>query len=179
MFAFIDTETTGFARQGIQPRIVSIAWMLADNPSQPRVFKNSIVRPDGYLIPSGAASVHGITTERALLEGKPLNSVLVDFANDLLTLKPKFLIAHNAAFDLPIIAAEFDRLGRQDPCRRIAVQCTMVAARQAWPGQSAKLGDVYQRLFGAPMQNAHNAGADVWACAQVYFRLAAGAMRRA
>ncbi len=178
MYAFIDTETTGFARQGVQPRIVSIAWMLTDDPARPRVFKYSIVKPEGYVIPSVASNVHGITTERALSDGLPLRSVLSDFANDLRTLRAQAVIAHNAAFDLPIIRAEFDRIAQDDPCRGLGVRCTMLVARQTWPGQSAKLADVYRRLFGAPMQDAHNAGADVGACSQVYLHLVAASARR-
>ena len=171
MYAFVDTETTGFARGGVQPRIVSIAWMIADNPSKPRVFKSSIIFPEDYTIPRPASAVHGISTERAKREGKALSLVLADFSNDVVTLRPRAIIAHNAAFDMPIIAAEFDRLGLVDPCRKLGTQCTMQAARQKWPGQSAKLGDVYARIFRDPMKNAHNADADVWACAQVFFAI--------
>ena len=43
----------------------------------------------------------------------------------------------------------------------------MLAVRQKWPRESAKLGDVYMKLFRSAMKNAHNASADVWACAQI------------
>jgi DNA polymerase III epsilon subunit-like protein len=88
VYAFFDTETTGFARGGVQPRIVSIAWMIAEGPKAVRTFKYSIVRPNGFEIPTAAASVHGITTRRAIVEGKPIASVLADFAVDLRTLRP-------------------------------------------------------------------------------------------
>lgn len=171
MFVFIDTETTGFARGGIQPRIVSIAWMIADNPTRPRVFKSSIIQPTGFTIPRPASAVHGISTERAEREGKSISLVLADFAHDLHTLKPKAIVAHNAAYDLPIIAAEFSLLRLADPCHKFSIHCTMLTARQKWPGQSAKLGDVYSRIFQSPMKNAHDAGGDVWACAQVFFSI--------
>jgi len=171
MYAFVDTETTGFARGGIQPRIVSISWMVADNPAQPRVFKHGIIKPEGFTIPAGAAAVHGITTDRALAEGLPLSAVLRDFAHDLQTLSPRAIVAHNAAYDMPIIAAEFGRIRLDDPCQSRTTHCTMLTARSRWPGESAKLGDVYERLFRVAMKNAHNASADVWACAQIFFAL--------
>lgn len=171
MYVFVDTETTGFPRAGIQPRIVSIAWMIADNPVKPRVFKSSIILPTGFTIPRPAFAVHGISTERAEREGKSLPLVLADFAYDLRTLMPKTIVAHNASFDIPIIGAEFNRLGLVDPCQKLITKCTMLAARQKWPGESAKLGDVYTRLFRSTMKNAHDAGADVWACARIFFSI--------
>ena len=171
MYAIFDTETTGFSRGGVQPRIVSIAWMIADNAKAPRVFKYSVIRPDGFTIPAPAAAVHGITTDRAMREGKPLSAVLSDFAHDLITLRPKALVAHNAAYDMPIVEAEFQMLGRKNPCTDYTVICTMREARAKWPGQSARLGDVYRRIHGKDMEGAHNAGGDVWACSQVLFYL--------
>ena len=180
MYAFLDTETTGFACGGVQPRIVAMAWMVADNPGTPRVFKHRIVRPDGFSIPARVAAVHGITTERALAEGEPIDAVLADFANDLAALRPEAVVAHNARYDLPVVAAEFQRLGTADPCQRLRAVCTMLQSRAKWPGESAKLGEVYRRAFGEAMRNAHDAGADVWACSQVFFHLASrrGRVRR-
>ena len=92
-----------------------------------------MVRPDGFAIPARAAAVHGITTERALAEGQPISAVLADFARDLRALRPAAVVAHNARYDLPIVAAEFERLGAPDPCRRLRVLCTMLQCRAAWP----------------------------------------------
>ena len=113
--------------------------------------------------------MHGITTSRAIAEGKPIASVLADFAADLWTLRPNALVAHNMAYDLPIIAAEFQMLGLINPCKNFNTICTMLQSRQKWPGQSAKLGDVYRRVHSEDMKDAHNAGGDVWACSQIFF----------
>jgi hypothetical protein len=48
MNLFIDTETTGLPRGGVQPRIVSIAWIVADVLTQHRSLRSLIVKPDGY-----------------------------------------------------------------------------------------------------------------------------------
>jgi DNA polymerase III epsilon subunit-like protein len=172
MYAFLDTETTGFASGGVQPRIVSMAWMVADHPDRPRVFKRRVVRPDGFSIPARAAAVHGITTERARAEGLPIAAVLAEFASDLRALRPEAVVAHNARYDLPVVAAEFQRLGVGDPCRDLSILCTVLQCRDAWPGESARLGDVYQRVFGDALRDAHDAGADVRACARIFFHLA-------
>jgi DNA polymerase III epsilon subunit-like protein len=171
MYAFLDTETTGFARNGIQPRIVSIAWMLADNPTRPRVLKYHVIRPDGFSIPTRAAEIHGISTERATAEGKPLTTVLAEFTYDLLTLNPSAVVAHNASYDMPVISQEYSSLNVANPCTKYETVCTMIQPRSRWPGQSAKLADVYFRIHGRAMDNAHNAMADVWACSQIFFHL--------
>jgi DNA polymerase III epsilon subunit-like protein len=175
MFAFVDTETTGLPRGGVQPRIVSIAWMIADNPDRPRIFRHAIIRPDGFTIPAEVVAVHGISTERALAEGRPIAQVLAEFTLDLRTSGALAIVAHNARFDLPIIAAEFERLGSANLCGGLDSHCTMLAARRRWPGESARLGAVYQRIFRKPMQNAHDAAADVFACSQIFFSLGIGA----
>lgn len=171
MRLFIDTETTGFASGGVQPRIVSIAWMIAAEPNKPRVFKAAIVRPEGFDIPAPAQAVHGISTEKARKEGLPLKAVLADLHVDIATLRPSSIVAHNLAYDRPIINAEYSRLGMRSAIDHLDGACTMLAARKRWPGNSAKLIDVYQRVFSAQMKNAHNASGDVWACHQVFFSL--------
>lgn len=169
MYLFVDTETTGFPTRGVQPRIVSIAWMIAAEPERPRVFKCKIVRPDGFEIPQAASAVHGISTERARREGAPLKDVLLEFGSDVLTLLPRAVVAHNLAYDRPIIDSECLGAGVSGAIENLPGKCTMLAARKRWPGHSAKLLDVYQRLFRANLSNAHNAGADVWACHKVFF----------
>jgi DNA polymerase III epsilon subunit-like protein len=171
MYAFLDTETTGFARGGVQPRVVAIAWMIADSVKAVRVSNYCVVRPAGFSIPAHAASVHGITTDIAIRDGKPIGSILRDFGNDLNTLRPVAIVAHNARYDLPIIEAEFEMLGLRNPCAPFRSLCTLLQARSRWPGEGATLGEVYRRIFGQNMKGAHNASADVWACCQIFFHL--------
>lgn len=47
------------------PRLVQLAWILADDKGNKIHSGNLIVRPDGFEIPTDAAKVHGITTEIA------------------------------------------------------------------------------------------------------------------
>lgn len=47
MNLFIDTETTGLPRGRVQPRIVSIAWIVADAPTLAEVHDRQAARlPD-------------------------------------------------------------------------------------------------------------------------------------
>lgn len=171
MFLFIDTETTGLPRAGVQPRIVSVAWVIADSAGVERIERALIVRPDGFRIPEEASRIHGITTERARAEGVPLAEALDALAGDVGTHRPTAVVAHNLPFDRPIIDAEYGRLGRPSPLQGLRGICTVALSQRRWPGQSATLANVHRRLLGTDMAEQHEARADVRACRLVYFGL--------
>ncbi len=91
MYLFFDTETTGLPRNwkapvsdtANWPRMVQIAWLNFDNDGNLMEQNDFIIRPEGYIIPSKAASIHGISTERAQEEGYELKQVLEKFAIDI------------------------------------------------------------------------------------------------
>ena len=174
MYAFVDTETTGLPYGGVQPRIVSIAWIVAERFEAPRAVRGAIVRPEGFTIPADATRIHGISTARALREGRALAEVMAEFADDLLAHGVRGLVAHNLAYDRPVIEAEYARLGLVSPLARLEGICTMRAARRAWPQERSGLGAVHERLFGAPVEDAHSAEADVMACCRIFFSLDPG-----
>ena len=90
-YLFFDTETTGVPRNYKAPssdtrnwpRLVQLAWILTDENGNRIHTGNQIVKPDGFVIPADAAKVHGITTQRAMAEGIPLNEVINLFKADL------------------------------------------------------------------------------------------------
>lgn len=174
MYAFVDTETTGLPQGGVQPRIVSIAWIVADRFDRPRAARGAIVRPEGFAIPAAATAIHGITTERARRDGRALAAVLAEFAADLAAHGVRGIVAHNLAYDRPVIDAEYARLGQASPLPALEGLCTMRAARRAWPGERSGLGAVHERLFGAVVEGAHEAEADVRACCRIFFSLDPG-----
>jgi DNA polymerase III epsilon subunit-like protein len=161
----------GLRAPGSSCRVVSLAWVVASDSKTCHEFKACIVKPDGYFIPERVAAIHGITTDRAHREGIPLVYALLDLARDIRTWKPRSIVAHNAAFDLPVIRAEFERVNVEDPTRFMRTQCTMLASRQKWPGESARLCDVYARSFRSRLHNSHTAQTDVWGCYQIFFHL--------
>lgn len=111
MLLFFDTETTGLPRNwkapvtdiNNWPRLVQIAFLLYDREGNRISEKCYIIKPDGYQIPAYAARIHGITTNRALCEGKDLRSVLEEFREAAES--SKYLVAHNISFDEKIIGA--------------------------------------------------------------------------
>ena len=81
MYLFFDTETTGLPKNwkapitdlNNWPRMVQLAWLLYDNSGTLLNKEAYIIRPDGFTIPEESCRVHGITTQRALDEGVPLD----------------------------------------------------------------------------------------------------------
>jgi len=55
------------------------AFLLYDRDGNRISEKCYIIKPEGYKIPADAARIHGITTDRAICEGKDLRSVLEEF----------------------------------------------------------------------------------------------------
>lgn len=185
MYLIFDTETTGLPQNynapltdfDNWPRLVQIAWQLHDNTGKLLSAENLIVRPDGFTIPFNAEKVHGISTERALEEGWPLAEVLQRFNRDLE--KTERLIAHNIEFDMAIVGCEYLRENIKTPFHEIEQFCTKIetvdfvaipggkGGKFKWP----TLTELHEKLFGEPVQDAHDAAYDVAATARAFFGL--------
>ena len=183
-YLFFDTETTGIPKDykapctntDNWPRLIQLGWLLTDAAGRILSEGNHIVRPDGFEIPKAASDVHGITTEFALENGKPLLDVIFAFGADLN--QAECVIGHNLDYDLHIVGAEYVRLGYDS---RIMFArptlCTMQATIQycnipgrfgpKWP----KLMELYTKLFGQEFDGAHDAMADIVATKECFFEL--------
>lgn len=185
---FFDTETTGVPRNYKAPvtdsynwpRLVQLAWTMADKEGNVLKKKSVIIKPEGFSIPSDAAEVHSITTERAIREGKPLSDVLDEFATDLSFAAQ--VVGHNIDFDQHIVGAELCRYGMDfnalmdKPCT-----CTMKSSTNfcAIPNPNTYFGgykwpslqELYQKLFNRSFEDAHDALADVSATKECFFEL--------
>lgn len=183
-YLFFDTETTGIPKDykapctntDNWPRLIQLGWLLTDAEGRILSEGNHIVRPDGFEIPKAASDVHGITTDFALENGKPLLDVIFTFGADLN--QAECVIGHNLDYDLHIVGAEYVRLGYDS---RIMFArptlCTMQATIQycnipgrfgpKWP----KLMELYTKLFGQEFDGAHDAMADIVATKECFFEL--------
>lgn len=183
-YLFFDTETTGIPKDykapctntDNWPRLIQLGWLLTDAEGRILSEGNHIVRPDGFEIPKAASDVHGITTEFALENGKPLLDVIFAFGADLN--QSQLVVGHNLDYDLHILGAEYVRLGYDS---RIMFArptlCTMQATIQycnipgrfgpKWP----KLMELYTKLFGQEFDGAHDAMADIVATKECFFEL--------
>lgn len=183
MYLFFDTETTGIPRDYKAPasdarnwpRMVQLAWLATDAEGNEQAAAEYIIRPEGFTIPREAARIHGITTERALSEGRELRAVLAEAAAALGA--AGLLIAHNMTFDEKILGAEFLRCGLPNEVEAKSRACTMQASTEfcALPGRYGckwpTLQELHQTLFHEGFVGAHRALTDVRACARCFFEL--------
>ncbi len=187
MYLFFDTETTGienlnFPRYDLRhwPRMVQIGWLLYDDSGKEILRDGHIVKPEGFTIPDSVVDIHGITTERAFEKGVPLEAALKAFSSTFD--KTNVAIGHNVDFDLGVVDAEFRRKEIPHLLNGIPRFCTMKEPlvinhcklknpnfpdRYKWP----KLPELYFKLFGKKIQEAHDALIDAEACADCFFQL--------
>jgi DNA polymerase III epsilon subunit-like protein len=183
MYLIIDCETTGLPRDwrapisdlGNWPRVIQVAWSLYDKTDRHVRSRTHVVRPEGFTIPREAQRIHGITTASARAEGKRLITVLRELraAVD----RCEIIVAHNMRFDESVISAEYLRLGLDPPFEDKRRICTMVETTELcrlrgpngykWP----TLSELHWELFKSGYEEAHDAGADVAACAKCFFEL--------
>lgn len=186
MFLIFDTETTGLPRNynaplsdsDNWPRVVQIAWQLHDAKGNLLHSNSIIVKPEGFTIPFMAEQVHGISTDRALREGRELHATMQEFVEVLK--QTKYLCGHNIDFDLSIVGAEFYRLGLENYFEgkpvidtkndEVTNFCAIPGGKGGkfkWP----KLEELYKKLFNAGFDEAHNAAFDVEATTKCFFEL--------
>ncbi len=183
MYLVVDCETSGLPRNwkapvtdlANWPRAIQIGWALYDANRSRVLAETRIVRPDGFRIPADAVRIHGITTERAMAEGHPVADVLAGLSSAAAS--AQVVVAHNASFDGSVIGAEYLRLGQKPPFGPQSMICTMRQSADfcrlpgpygyKWP----TLEELYQVVHGTGFSGAHDAGADVAACAACFFGL--------
>ena len=183
MILFFDTETTGLPKNWKAPvtdldnwpRLVQLAYLVYDFDGNLIHSCNEIIKPDGFLIPTEASNVHGITTETASQRGTDINDVFELF---LIHLKrSKIIVAHNMAFDEKIIGSELIRLGYENVIVAKEKICTMLKTVDLckiegpygykWP----KLEELHRYLFNQDFEGAHDALADIQATAKCFWEL--------
>lgn len=180
-----DTETDGLPKAWNKhstdfenwPHLVEISakalrFTRGDNFPEEIGSLSAIIRPEGFEIPEGAVKVHGITTEKALAEGRPILDVLGEFqalADDC-----DALVAHNLDFDIKVSEAAFYREGLTPYISSLLPICTMKTTtslvalpKNKWP----KLSELHSNLFGFEFEGAHRSGADTDALVSCFVEL--------
>ena len=182
-YLFFDTETTGIPANYNAPmsdlknwpRLVQIAWIACDEKGVVIESAEHIIQPNGFVIPKDATALHGISTEKAMREGKDLKGVLVPFAK--LAKESKFLVGHNISFDINIVGAELIRTGVECVVQNKSSICTMKSTVNfcVLPGKFgykwATLEELYFKLFGKSFLDAHSAMNDIKATKDCFFEL--------
>lgn len=125
-----------------------------------------LIRPPGNRYDAFNIGIHGITPAMTAKAAPfaPVMDAVLDQADGL----P--FVAHNASFDMSVLRAGFDALGRGYPQRDY--YCTLLMSRSALPGlPDYKLPHVYAACGGC-MQDHHDPRADAEACAEIALAIA-------
>lgn len=184
MILAFDSETSGmpdFNRQAedpSQPHIVQLGAILFDSNRRVVSELNLLVRPDGWTISPETTAIHGITQEAAMKYGIKLERVIKLFID--LADRAELLVAHNYSFDEKMVRRELHHLtlpSLAEAMRARPNYCTMKSSTDIlkipglcgykWP----KLQEAHVHFLGREFDGAHDAMADVRACAAVYFAM--------
>ena len=146
----LDFETTGL-QPGYRP--VEIAWLEFDSIYKVSQSVTSLIDPQMPIEP-GAQKVHGISAE--MLVGKPtLEEFLHGEHADKFANEHVLVVAHNAAFDLPMFAPF---------CKKATSLCTMRLAQALYPTAENHKLQTLASMFAVEVEPTHRAMADVGAC---------------
>lgn len=147
---FLDTETTGFGKC----HLVELAWK---SPSD-RFIRELRVKPP-IPIEDKAASVHGISNE--MVQDLPLFIDHINYPFLKQLLENNIVIAHNAKFDIDVLARE-----------GITIEnfiCTQKVAKTLWPElKSHSLQNLRESLDIQVAAVAHSAVGDVAVLAALF-----------
>lgn len=197
-----DTETSGLVNykqpyyHESQPHLVQLGAVMLNRQLVEIGSINAIIRPEGWVIPPStmgpagftdvdearaagikpaACDIHGISHERAMDEGIPLEMALEVFG--AMAEQVDFTICHNADFDVGVLMTESHRAGMMAflPPRNL---CTMKSTTDLiklpgkynsfkWP----KLQELHYYLFGTYFDSAHDAMVDVRATQRCFQEL--------
>lgn len=182
---FFDTETTGLpvwnepSEGENQPHIVELAAKLVDLQSREVIgVIDTIIRPDGWIIPQDVTDIHGITTEHALAVGRPEAEVIAELMT--MTRQANFRVAHNQTFDERICRIAIKRFLSEEVAEEWKAgekQCTglitkplmQLPPKGKYGWKMPKLSEAYEHYTGKKLVDAHRAMSDVDACIEVYF----------
>lgn len=155
-YAVFDCETTGTDPE--RDEIVSLALVLLDPDGNETVRFGSLIRPS-CPIPEEASAIHGIRD--ADVADAP---TFAELAGKLLELLDgRVFVAHNASFDLPMLASALRTTGVE--YHPPAVACTLDAFRLLEPlAQEYRLEAICAR-HGVQLAGAHDAMHDAKATA--------------
>lgn len=192
---FYDTETTGLplyrepSTHPDQPRVTQLAAELCIEETGETIAEmDFIILPAGWTIPQEVANLTGLTTELALVQGVPIDTVLPEFVE--LWKRAGMRVAHNEQFDQRLLRIELVRspmyagqivngVPFADHWKAAPAFCTQGASTKivnagrpkGEKAKTASLREAYMHFTGKTLDGAHNARVDVRACKEVYYAI--------
>lgn len=155
-YLFLDTETTGFAKNpGAStknfdnwPYIVEIAWILTDEKGLLVNSKRYIIKQN-TTIPREASKIHKITNTVMKREGVNPRIVYSELINDIN--KCNYIIGHNLRYDLPIVQCDLYRNNISLDLYSKNTFCTMMSGMnftsESLGGKFPKLVELFGYLY--------------------------------
>jgi DNA polymerase-3 subunit epsilon len=168
-----DLETTG-----PDPETAHIvqAALVYIKPAERSVSEQVLLADPGVEIPAEATAVHGITTNKAQAEGRPLKEVVEDLRAAIsaawATGVP--VIAYNAGYDLTVLDREIGRIsGDRLAVGPVVDPFVLDKQMERYRKGSRKLIDTCKH-YGIVLseEDAHGAAADALAAARLAWKLA-------
>ena len=193
LICVFDTETTGFPNWKIpsddpsQPHLVDICALLYTPHGELVDSFETMIRPDGWVIPNEVAVIHGITTEMALEQGIPEVEALGGFLR--IYMQAGLRVAHNCSFDDRILRIALMRFVGKQAAEAFKAEPSYCTAASSKPlcklpptekmkatnfKNSFKTPTVAEALLhftGEELVGGHRARPDTEACARVYFAM--------
>ena len=151
--------------------MIEIAWVYmvfeGDEGVITQEFDSLVQLPEGLKIPEQVKRITGIDDKD--LEGQPYFYPQISnmFVKDYAT--ADYAVAHNFSYDYRIVKMEMERAGSHLP--DITHPFCTVEATEHLEGYRLTLAQVYEKMIGSPLPNAHRALDDVKATAMVFGEL--------
>lgn len=153
-------------------RMVELAYYIIDKNNTIIKQVENLIKPNNFIISEEVTKIHGISHNKALTEGKPINLILEILEKDLITYNVDIFISHNVEFDKNIILSESYRINNNNLINKLLCMpnfCTMKDNKifNKW----VKLSVLYQELFNKEIVIEHRALSDVKVCYECYNEL--------
>ena len=168
-----DTETTGLVLA--EARIVTACVAELDENGKVSSIHEWLANP-GIEIPAAAASVHGVTTEVAIRDGRPAKEVASEIIDTLSAYLTRGIpvVAYNAPYDFTILHYEALRHGiRPLQLDGMPILDPLVLDKKTERFRKGKRNlETVASLYSVKLDDAHNATADAVASGRVLQALA-------
>ena len=165
--AVFDLETTGIDVDTC--RIVTAHVGVIDAVGDVLKQREWLVGP-GVEIPAAASLIHGVTTERARLEGQVAAVAVAEIIDALADVATRGLpiVAYNAAYDLTILEREAARYGHTPlPGPGPVIDPLVIDKAVDRYRRGKRTLTATAAHYGVELPNAHDAGADAVAAGRV------------
>ncbi len=187
---FFDTETSGFISDKKDFDDPTQAWCcqigaILSTKDEVLAELDVIIKANGRLMPDFLVKLHGISAEKADLEGIEEVEALELFSELMIDIPKR--VCHNYSFDIKFLDQMFKRnmdlltdAARSKYFLQLPYFCTMKdpnikkyigATNKKGALKNPKLSEIYQALFEEEMPNAHTAFGDASALRKCYYEL--------